>query len=132
MKKSTRRSSLTVFAAGFAGGILIWFLSPFVVGEAEPWDANDYYAATLFIAGFLAAWACPSWWWLAPIGIFVGQIAYVLGGLAYAFAADEVRGAIFLPIGLIYAAIALVLAFMGAGVTGLVATLWNRARAKQD
>ena len=121
-KSPPRLCALAIFGAGCAGGALIWFLSPFVVGETEPWDANAYYAAMLFITGLLTGFVCPSRWWLSPIGILVGQIAYILVTIDW-------KDAALLPIGLIYAAIALVLAFLGAGLSALVSRFCKRRQA---
>lgn len=71
------RSAL-VFGFGAMLGALLWALSPRFTGEAEAWDsAGFYYFGGLFIAGFVAAWVFPKRFWLAPIGIYVGQMGYV-------------------------------------------------------
>ena len=64
--------------AGFAVGWSIWAFSKAVTGAVEPWDASgSYYWWCLAAGGFLCALVCPRCWFLAPLGIYVGQIAYM-------------------------------------------------------
>ena len=69
-----------VFAAGAGCGALIWALSPALTGNVEAWDATLYYCAGLYISGFVAACFAPSRFWIAPIGVYCGQVAYVACG----------------------------------------------------
>jgi len=69
---------LTQMCLGGVYGWAIWAASPIVTGEVEPWDSmTAYYSGTLFAAGFLSAlfWRHGFYW--GPIGIYVGQIAYL-------------------------------------------------------
>jgi hypothetical protein len=75
------RVSLT-FVAGFVFGALIWWGSPFVVGQREPWDAPlGYYGTALIVAGFITALISPRHFWLAPLGIYFGQSIYAVAFL---------------------------------------------------
>ena len=62
-------------------GAAIWALSPTLVGNAEAWDVFGYYFPGLLAGGFIAALAGPRYFWAAPIGLWVGQAAYVTFGL---------------------------------------------------
>ena len=58
---------------------MIWAASPVFTGELEPWDGSmGYYALALALAGFLAALILPRRFWLAPVGVYLGQVAYLL------------------------------------------------------
>ena len=77
----TSRASLT-FVAGFVLGALIWWASPFVTEQREPWDAPlGYYIAALIVTGFVAALLSPRHFWLAPVGIYLGQSVYAVAFL---------------------------------------------------
>jgi hypothetical protein len=59
-------------------GWLIWQFSVPITGEIEPWDSQaGYYSISLIAIGFVAACVCPRLFWLAPIGLFLGQILYM-------------------------------------------------------
>src|SRR5262245_26231738 len=74
------RPLMFVIAAGAVLGAAIWFLSPFLTGEKEPWDSRSwYYPFALTIAGVLAAAIRPRYFWAAPIGVCVGQVAFMFG-----------------------------------------------------
>lgn len=69
---------LRALSAGAALGAVLWLLSPILVGETEPWDSEGiYYVAGLFLAGAFGAAADPNRFWLAPLGVFLGQAAYL-------------------------------------------------------
>jgi hypothetical protein len=105
------RASLT-FGAGFLLGALIWWASPLVTGEHEPWDAPiGYYALSLVVAGFLAALISPRHFWLAPLGVYFGQFVY-----AFAFLPGGPLWLLGLIFGLFYCILALL---GGAGAFGL-------------
>ena len=64
--------------AGFTVGWSILAFSKAVTGHAEPWDASgSYYWWCLVVGGFLCALVCPRCFILAPLGIYVGQVAYM-------------------------------------------------------
>ena len=66
------RPALTL-VLGIAFGAFIWWASPLLSGQAEPWDHSVWqYSLALAIAGALAAAAAPKYFWLAPPGIFIG------------------------------------------------------------
>ncbi len=71
--------AVVVFAVGALLGIVIWWASPMVTGHDEPWDAGGkYYLGTLFLAGFVATIFLPKAFWVAPIGVYVGQLLFGL------------------------------------------------------
>src|SRR5439155_5227322 len=79
MKTRPTVRALLVFVAGSVLGALIWWGSPFVTGQREPWDAPlGYYITALIAAGFAAALISPRHFWLAPPGIYLGQSIYAV------------------------------------------------------
>jgi hypothetical protein len=90
--------SALVLLAGMILGAAIWNASPSFTGMIEPWDAKGiYYPLALFLAGALASLPSPRRYWLAPVGIFVGQ-AWLLHRYL------QVELSAFGPMGLIFAA----------------------------
>ena len=68
--------------AGLVCGALVWALSVPITGLREPFDAAGYYYfAAMFIAGLLAALPAPRYWWVAVIGIFLGERFYAFAML---------------------------------------------------
>ena len=62
-------------------GFLILKLSSFFTGAIEPWDAERnprYYFSALFLSGFLASIPYPNQYLTATLGIFLGQICFIL------------------------------------------------------
>ena len=60
-------------------GALIWALSPAMTGQTEPWDAESvYYFAALFVAGAIAAIPGFRPVWAIYLGIFLGQLLFIL------------------------------------------------------
>ncbi|MDO6567728.1 hypothetical protein Q4561_11720 [Alteromonas sp. 1_MG-2023] len=61
-------------------GAVIWFLSPFITGEVEPWDAFPpvFYLVSLFIVGFIAAIPKSASLNSIYFGVIVGQFVYML------------------------------------------------------
>lgn len=78
--KVTMKHEPTVsFAIAFVCGAAIWYLSPFVTGHAEPWDAaGAFYVVALLVAGAITGWLFPRT--IAPIlpGIALGQFVYMV------------------------------------------------------
>ncbi|HEY0984115.1 hypothetical protein [Schlesneria sp. T3-172] len=67
------------FLVAVAMGAGIWALSPIVTGKTEPWDSRGpYYSIALLTGGVLSAAVCPRYFWLAPIGIQIGVLAFML------------------------------------------------------
>ena len=63
-------------------GAAIWAASPFIVHEAEPWDADQgmsflYYPAALVIAGLLCGLLTPRRPGISYAGLVAGQVAYM-------------------------------------------------------
>jgi hypothetical protein len=65
-----------VAAAGLACGAAAWALSVPITGLREPFDAPLFYYPAMVVAGALASWPAPRYWWLAVIAIFVGERVY--------------------------------------------------------
>jgi len=60
-------------------GILIWFASPYLSGELEPWDSESfYYIGSLFIGGIILGLYNTEELWGYGFGIFLGQLIYSL------------------------------------------------------
>jgi len=75
MKKSAR---LNVLISSFIGA-LIWFASPYLSGELEPWDSETfYYIGSLFTGGIIFGIYNSEKIWAYTIGIFLGQLIYIL------------------------------------------------------
>ena len=63
--------------AGLGCGAIVWWLSIPLTGQREPFDApGPYYLVAMFLAGVVAALAAPRFWWVAVIGIFLGERLY--------------------------------------------------------
>jgi hypothetical protein len=62
--------------AGIACGALVWALSVPLTGYPEPFDCQRYYWPAMLIAGALAALPAPQYWWLAVVGVFIGERVY--------------------------------------------------------
>jgi len=115
-----------VFAVGVLLGAAIWWASPMFTGHDEPWDADGrYYVGTLFVAGFVAAVFLPKALWVAPIGVYVGQLLFGL----YVY---EPEGGTLWPLGMLlavfYCAAALAGALACAMLMWLVHLLVNASR----
>ena len=68
-----------VLSIGTLLGMAIWWTSPVITGHTEPWDVEGrYYLGALAVAGFVASLALPKAFWVAPIGVVVGQLLYGL------------------------------------------------------
>ena len=108
MKKSTK---LNILISSVLGA-LIWFASPYLSGELEPWDSETfYYVGSLFIGGIILGLYNSEKIWGYAIGIFLGQIIYIL---------------LFLPlgplilIGILYLAGSSLICYLGASVGKLL------------
>ena len=57
----------------------IWFLSPYVTGYREPWDAAGlYYVVSLVVGGLVSGLLAPKPVWAHYMGSVSGQLAYEL------------------------------------------------------
>jgi len=66
--------TVAVFASG-----LIWAISPYLTGEAEPWDAEGvFYIAALLVAGAISGVLAPRPLWAHYFGSVIGQLTYAL------------------------------------------------------
>ena len=100
--------SFVVLSVGVLLGMAIWWTAPILSGQVEPWDAEGkYYLQALFVAGFLAAAFSPRAFWVAPIGIYIGQLLYCL----YLY---EPEGTTYWPLSMVLAVFYCVAALVGA------------------
>jgi len=75
MKKSAK---LNILISSFIGAF-IWFASPYLSGELEPWDSETfYYIGSLFFGGIILGLYNSEKIWAYAIGIFLGQLIYSL------------------------------------------------------
>jgi hypothetical protein len=66
-----------VLATGIFCGAAVWCLSVPLTGMREPFDsANLYYPIAMFLAGIFATLPAPRCWWMAVLGIFLGERLY--------------------------------------------------------
>jgi len=107
-----------VLSAGFILGALIWTYSPGITSEIEPWDAKGiYYLLSLFLAGAAASLLSPRHFWLAPVGVYIGQFVYVF--------AHMTEPSPFWPIGMMFGAVYSGLSLLGGAC---VFACWRRVR----
>jgi hypothetical protein len=67
------------FLLAAAAGATIWALSVLITGKREPWDANSlYYFGSLFVVGLIIGFMRPHGIWMIYLGVFIGQLAYML------------------------------------------------------
>jgi len=100
--------AIVVFAVSLLLGMAIWWASPLCTGHDEPWDAGGrYYVGSLFVAGFVASFFLPKAFWVAPIGLYMGQLLFGL----YLY---EPEGATLWPFGMVLAIIYCLAALAGA------------------
>ncbi len=65
------------FLIGFVVGWCVWAFWLRVIGT-EPWDLHvNFYWWCLFAGGFIGALMSSHLWFLAPVGVYLGQVAYV-------------------------------------------------------
>lgn len=77
MTSETWNRLARVFLAGLLAGSMVWGLSVPITGFKEPFDSPEpYYLIAMFAAGVIAALPCPRYWWMAVIGIFLGERIY--------------------------------------------------------
>lgn len=101
--------TLVGLLVGIALGGAVWWASPHVVGEAEPWDASvPYYPLALLIAGLLAAFVDPQRFWVSAAGIYIGQCLYAVLFLP---------GGPLFPVGMVFGAVYLLCSLFGGLIT---------------
>ncbi len=77
MKKLFRSKAWIVLLAGLFCGAVVWWLSIPLTGAREPFDSTGiYYPLAIFMAGILATLPAPRCWWMAVVGIFLGERLY--------------------------------------------------------
>lgn len=63
--------------AGVLCGAAVWGPSVPLTGMREPFDSPSlYYPVAMCLAGVIAALPAPRYWWVAVIGIFLGERLY--------------------------------------------------------
>ncbi len=74
-----RRLALLSYTLGAAVGGCLWAFSQTAFGHQEPWN-GDYllYYAYLLFARLSTALLCPRFAWSGVLGVYVGQVAYVI------------------------------------------------------
>ena len=73
------RRSLVGLTTGAALSAAIWLVSPTLTGQYEPWDASSaYFAVSLLAAGLLSGAIAGKWFWSAPFGVYLGQMAVMV------------------------------------------------------
>ena len=97
-----------------------------IMGHDEPWDAEGrYYFYALLAAGFVSSLFLARAFWVAPIGVFVGQLLFCIY-LA------EPDGVALWPLGMIvailYCSVALVGGLAGAVFTWIVSIVLGIVR----
>jgi hypothetical protein len=111
----------TAFAIGAVLGAGVWWASPRLTGEAEPWDLGGAwpYFGVMFAGGlFLALLVPPRFAPAGPLGLCAGQIVYT--ALFY-----HPSGPIILPSFLAVAIFGLLPALLGAGAGAAVRFHWD-------
>ncbi len=74
-----KHRALWALIAGIVCGAAVWGFSIPVTGMREPFDSpSNYYILAMFLAGVIATIPAPRYWWLAVVGIFVGERLYAL------------------------------------------------------
>ncbi len=108
-----------VLLAGIACSAIVWGLSVPITGMREPFDSPTYYyVVAMFIAGILAALPAPRYWWVAVVGIFLGERIYMF------VAMPENRGWLLFSI---YMGL-LTLTWLPPALGGLIVYIVNRVR----
>ncbi len=77
--KSLMAGRRAVVIAGLLLGLGLWVLSPVLVGQVEPWDAErPYYTVVLLAGGVLLGLAWPQHWLSAFFALWGGQCIALL------------------------------------------------------
>ncbi len=112
-----------VLLAGLACGSIVWGLSVPLTGMREPFDSPTfYYPVAMFIAGILATLPAPRYWWVAVVGIFLGERIYAFVML------PETRG--WLLLGIFMGV--LTLTWLPPALGGLIVYIVNRLRTRRS
>ncbi len=78
MNSKIANISINLVLALFAGAA-IWTASYSITGHTEPWDADSsFYFVSLLVAGTFLGLTRPRHIWCHPVGIFIGQLLYIL------------------------------------------------------
>lgn len=75
--ESMKKTSALAFLVSASAGALIWALSPWLTGHAEPWDADGlFYLGSLMVTGLGAGALIPKSLWAHYLGSVAGQLIY--------------------------------------------------------
>jgi hypothetical protein len=114
-----KRPATVSFVLAFALGATIWWLSPFVTGIVEPWDADSpYYIVALVAAGLITGWLCPRRIWPILPGLALGQFAYAIAFVP--------MGPLFV-IGFVFLFVFALVAIVAALASSRLRRLWSRS-----
>lgn len=99
-------------------GLGIWIVSPYFIGDSEPWDApSAYYWVSLLLAGVITGLLSPQRFWLWPIGIWVGQCIYGFYSYFKDIFFPSGRGVnFFIPLGMFFMAVYSVVSLCGTSI----------------
>jgi hypothetical protein len=110
-----------VLLAGIACGAIVWGLSVPLTGMREPFDSPGYYyMVAMFAAGIVATLPAPRYWWVAVVGIFLGERIYAIVML------PETRG--WVMIGILMGL--LTLTWLPSALGALIVYIVNRVRTR--
>lgn len=74
---TARHTAPLAFLVAAAASALVWVLSPWLTGHAEPWDTGGlYYVTALFVAGLISGSLVPRALWVHYLGAVVSQVVY--------------------------------------------------------
>jgi hypothetical protein len=123
-----------VFTAGAAFGIVLWIFAVELFGAAEPWDGTALlYILLLFAFGAVSGGLAPRRFWAGPAGVYAGQAAWGLAVWVKSLVTYTGGGVnFFVPLGLMYLAIATIPALVGATLGALMMTSRLRPRRNQS
>lgn len=114
------RNRIRLLISGLLLGFLVWVLSPWLVGQGEPWDADwPFYAIVMVLGGGILGAIWPRHFLLAYGSIWLGQCAALL---------LPPQDWTWLPLGVVTTAIGASLALFGFGVGALTSRVLRALR----
>ena len=118
------------FTLSIGLGLLTWVLSPLLTGQREPWDASGpYYMISLFTAGFVPSLIEPRRFWAWPIGVYLGQVLFLLGATVFWVVTDG-GGANLVLVGVVLMPLFMWPTILGAGIGAAARKVVERVRAR--
>ncbi|MEQ8426893.1 MAG: hypothetical protein RIC91_03580 [Gammaproteobacteria bacterium] len=74
-----KNQKISKFCIGVLVGFVLWSCYVFIFESGEPWDARPLsYVVTLLVAGCLITMLFPDEYLTAPLGLYLGQILFIL------------------------------------------------------